>query len=169
MHFIERILEVSQSGVQLQILGMPIDITKNKTITDTIQNINLCKQLYMSVYNTIGDNLPEYIINFPILNHEKIDEDMRINAFYFITNQNKYNSNEIINTCDYFFYFFDRFPGNLELATVPQADILKFIETKDFIFPAVLYQKFNNGHSQGLVCTQFMAAFNIFRWGSKTF
>ena len=91
---------------------------------------------------------------------------MRINALYFINFQNKHNSNEIINICEYFLYSSGRFPGNLQLATVPQADILKLIETKDIISPAVLYQKFNNG--KGLVCTQFMAAFNIFKCGSKT-
>lgn len=42
-NFIKRILEVSQSGVQSQNLGTPIDITGNKIISDSIQNLSLCK------------------------------------------------------------------------------------------------------------------------------
>ena len=61
LYFIERIVEVSQSSVQLQNLGRPFDITEKKIIDDTIQNFKLCKQLYMSLHNTIGNNLLEYI------------------------------------------------------------------------------------------------------------
>lgn len=56
-------------------------------------NFKLCKQLYMSLHNTIGDNLLEYINNCPILVRGKMDEDMRRDTFYLINFQ---KSKEII-------------------------------------------------------------------------
>ena len=97
MCFIERIVEVSQSSVQLQNLRRPFDITEKKIIDDTIQNFKLCKQLYMSLHNTIGDNLLKYINNCPILVRGKMDEDMRRDTFYLI------NFQKVINMYDYFY------------------------------------------------------------------
>ena len=37
----------------------------------------------MSLYNTVGDSLLEYLHNCPIVEQEKIDEDLRLNAFKF--------------------------------------------------------------------------------------
>ena len=37
----------------------------------------------MSLYNTVGDNLLEYLHNCIIVEQEKIDEDLRLNAFKF--------------------------------------------------------------------------------------
>ena len=58
--------------------------------------------------------------NCPILKQEKIDEDLRLNAFEFLNFQNNYNSKELLNTYDFFFYKFGRFPGDLDLTKVFQ-------------------------------------------------
>ena len=94
-----RILEVSQNGLELANYSITAK-SENKTITDTFQNL---KELCMSLYKTVGDNLLEYLHNCPILKQEKIDEALRLNAFNFLNFQNNYNSKEIINTCDFSF------------------------------------------------------------------
>lgn len=38
---------------------------------------------------------------------------------------------------------FGRFPGDLNLVTVPLGEISKFIKMKDIIFPAALHEKFS--------------------------
>ena len=99
-YFIERILEYSQNGLKLRNYSIT-DKPENKIITDTIQNFKIVKELYMSLYNTIGDNLLEYLHNCPYLEQEKIDEDLRINAFEFLTFQNNYNSEELFSIYDF--------------------------------------------------------------------
>ena len=67
----------------------------------------------------------------------------------------------MINTYDFFFYRFGRFPGDLDLVQVPQGEIPKFIKTTDIISPVVLNKKFSIGDIRGVVCMQFMTALNI--------
>ena len=43
-----------------------------------------------------------------------------------------------------------------------------FVNTKEVISPFDLYEKFNSLSAEGLVLTQFLAAFNIFMGGDKT-
>ena len=81
--FIERILEVSQNGLELMNDSIN-DKSENKIITDAIQNFKKVKELYMCLYNTVVDNLLEYLHNCPILEQEKIDEDLRLNVFKFL-------------------------------------------------------------------------------------
>ena len=57
------------------------DKSENKAITDAIQNFKIFKGLYMSLYNTVGDNLLGYLYNCPILEQEIFDEDLRLNDF----------------------------------------------------------------------------------------
>ena len=137
------------------------DKLENKSITDTTKNFKIVKELYMSLYNTVGDNLLEYLHKRPILDQEKIDEDLRLNAFEFLNFQNNYISKELHNTYDFFFYKFGRFPGDLDLVKFPQDKIPKFLKTTDIISPVALYEKFSIGDTWGLVCTQFMAALNL--------
>ena len=82
-YFIERILKVSETGLELTNYSMT-DKSENKIITDAVQNFKTVKKLYVCQYNTVGDNLLEYLHNCPILAQEKIDEDLRLNAFQFI-------------------------------------------------------------------------------------
>ena len=70
---------------------------------DKIQNFEIIKELYMSLYNVVRDNLLEYSRNCPIFEQEKIDEDLRLNAFEFLNFQNNYNSKELLNTYEFFY------------------------------------------------------------------
>ena len=89
-------------------------------MTDIIQNFKIVIELYMYLQNTIGEFLIEYLHNCPISKQEKIDEDLRLNTFEFLNFQNNYNSKELLNTYDFFFYKFGRFPSDLNLTKVFQ-------------------------------------------------
>ena len=75
---------------------------KKKKKTDTVYNLTFCKEPYKFLYNTIGDNLLDYLHNRPTVELQKTDEDVRINLLFFLNFQNKYNSQEIIDAYDYF-------------------------------------------------------------------
>ena len=49
------------------------------------------------------------------------------------------------------------------LIPVPRGDIGKFIKAKGIISPQAIYQQFVNKNMRGVLCVQFLAAFNIFR------
>ena len=55
----------------------------------------------------------------------------------------------------------------MDLTPVPQGEVSKFIKANDIISPVALYQKFNSSHCHGLVCTQFLAALNIYLSGNS--
>ena len=61
-YFIERILKVSETDLELTNYSMT-DKSENKIITDAVQNFKTVKKLYMCLYNTVGDNLLEYLHN----------------------------------------------------------------------------------------------------------
>ena len=48
---------------------------------------------------------------------------------FFFNLQNEINSKEIINEFNYLFYMHGRFPGNLNLITIPQGGIPSFSKT----------------------------------------
>ena len=75
-------MKVSQSGLELINFSIT-NKSKNKVITDTIQNFKIVKELHMSLYNTVGDNLLEYLHNCSILEQEKIYKNFKLNAFKF--------------------------------------------------------------------------------------
>ena len=126
--FIERIHEVFQNGLELTNYSVT-DKSENRIITDIIQSFKIVKELYMSLYNTTGDNLLENSNNSLILGQENIDTDLRLNAFKFLNFQNNYNRKEITNAYEFFFYRFGRCPGDLDLVKVPQSELTKFIKT----------------------------------------
>ena len=100
--FIERIIEVSENdSLELENSGSDIDIDESRLIIDTIGDLNICKYFY----NIAADNLFKYLIYCPILKRDEVDEDTRINGFFFIDFQNIDNSIEISNAYDYRFIF----------------------------------------------------------------
>ena len=71
----------------------------------------------------------------------------------------------MINTFDSFYYNFGRFPGDLNLISVPQGEAPKFIKSTNIISPLALYGKYLSEDMRGLLCVQFLAALNIFLSG----
>lgn len=48
------------------------------------------------------------------------------------------------------------------IALVAKSGIAKFIDTKDIISPAELYKNVLSEDMRGLICVQFLGAYNIF-------
>ena len=159
-------MKVSQNGLELINCSIT-DKSKNKVITDTIQSFKTVKELYMSLYNTVEDNLLKYLHNCLILEQEKLCKNFKLNAFKFLNCQNNFNSKKVINTYNVFFHRFGRFPGDLDLVKVPQGEIPKFLKTADIIFPVALYEKFSIGETRELVYMQLMSVLNIFLGGDS--
>ena len=65
-----------------------------------------------------------------------------------------------------FIYKLGRFPGDQNLAVIPQGDTPSFIDTVDIISPNKLYKKFGTTDEHGLVSVQFLASFNRYLGGS---
>ena len=61
-----------------------------------------------------------------------------------------------------------RFPASKDITIVPMVVMPPFVKTNEVISPFDLYEKFDFTSTQGLVSTQFLAAFNIFIGGNKT-
>ena len=59
-NFIERILKVSQDGLEFTNYSIT-DKSENKCITYTIQHFKILKELYLSLYNTVRDNYTKHI------------------------------------------------------------------------------------------------------------
>ena len=80
--------------------------------------------------------------------------------YFFIDFNNQQNAYQIIRAYSHFFYELGRFPGNQNLAVVPQGNIPSFINTMDVILPNDLYTKFGATDVRGLVLVQSLTSFN---------
>ena len=94
------------------------------------------------MYTTVGHNLPDYLQNLPILEQESVAEYLRLNKYKIIDFNNAYNQSETINTFDSFYYNFGRFPGDLNLISVAQGNIKKFIKSNGITSHLTLYGKY---------------------------
>ena len=112
---------------------------ENKIVLNTTENLVLCKAVYNVTYISIASNQHEYLENIPKIDLGRIYEDLRLNGFYFIDFENEYNTKEIMDSFNYFFYVFGKFSSDLNLITIPQGEIPKFIKTNDAISPVQLY------------------------------
>ena len=83
-----------------------------------------------------------------------IDQDLHRNSIFF---EDAFN---------YFFYSYGRFPSNLNLITVPQGHIPRFLKAKDDISLNKLYRDFNRNECRGLASTQFFTVLNIYLCGN---
>lgn len=107
----------------------------------------------------------DYLYNLLLLKKENIGKDLRLNEYKFLNFDNNYNDRAIISTYDSFYYNHSRFLGNYNLTPFPKGSVPKFIKTKDIILPLAFYQRFLTEDMWGLLCVQFLAAFNIFLGG----
>ena len=75
---------------------------------------------------------------------------------------------EFLKLFSQFFFKTGRFPGSEQLAIVPMDVMPPFVKTNEVIPLFDLYEKFNSLSAEGLVSSQFLAAFDIFMGGDKT-
>lgn len=95
-----------------------------------------------------------------------ISEDMKHIGWSYVEFKNNYNTNEIIKPFEIFFIN-GRFPSDENLGPIAAGNIPAFIKTETPISPLRLYEKFRNTPAHDLVCTQFLAAFNIYVRGDR--
>ena len=108
-------------------------VEENQIIFDTIENLVLCKSIFNLVYIGITDNFCEYLQSLPQNAFEDIDQNLLSTGIFFENLQHETDPKEIINAFNYFFYMHGWFPGNLNLITIPQGEILEFIKADDVI------------------------------------
>ena len=102
-----------------------------------------------------------YLKNLPILEQESVHEDLRLNEYEFLDFNNAYNQSELINTFDSLYYNFGRFSGDLNLISVPQVEIPKFIKSNDIISPLAFCLKYLNEDVRGLLCAKFFSSITM--------
>ena len=105
--FIKSLLEVSTDQVHLSSLSNPNELS---ILSQTPENLHICKEYYNSVYHNIASCFQEYLIRLPNLFVEKIEDDININLFSNIELKNEQDPAEIFITFDTFFYKLGRFP-----------------------------------------------------------
>ena len=134
-----------------QIIGL-------KIFNDSIENLNIYKELYRDVYTTISLQFIDYLKSLPGHELHKIEDNLQINFFMFLVIKNDLNVEEIFYVFDQFYFKFGRFPGNI---TVPTANLPSFIETEIIISPVQLYKKFTSQEVGRLFFIQFLAVLNF--------
>ena len=163
--FIETILtacKTNNGGINNTINLKNINLIKN-----SIENITICKQTYLSFYNQILQYLTNMMSNLPVDERNEIDRDLqRHNYFINLDKTNDFSDHNIIDTfCD-FFQQHGRFPGSQDLIVVLKPEIPYFIKTNKVISTNQLYEKFSSTDARALVSIQALAALNMYYSGS---
>ena len=141
-------------------------IEENKIIYDTIENLIICEVVNDLIYIVIAESCHVYLKLLPQNELDVIDQDLHRNGIFFEDLNNETDSKEIINTFNYFFYSYGRFPSNLNLITVPQGHIPRFLKAEDDISLNKLYRDFNRNECRGLASTQFFTALSTYLCGN---
>ena len=159
-YFVERLLEqnfqVTEAGEIMLADGTP---QENATVSDSIRNVTVCKDVYNNMYGAVADCLREAFSYMDQESIGRIEKDLRLN-YFFINFNHKNNAQNLIKAYAHFFNELGRFPGSLDLAVIPQGSIPNFIQTTDIISLSNLYSKFKSSDVRGLVSVRFLASFH---------
>ena len=128
-----------------------------------MENITICKQMYLHFYDQVSQYLTNTIKNLPADEREEIDCDwQRNNYFINLGETNEFFDHNITGTFCNFFQQHGRFPGSQDLIVIPRPEIPYFIKTNKIIFTNQLYDKSSSTDAHGLVSIQALAALNIY-------
>ena len=98
-YFIKTLLEVSTNQVDISFLSNPNELS---ILSQTTENLHICKVYYNSIYHNIAGCFQEYLIRLPNLFVEKMEDDININLFSNIELKNEQDPAEIFKTFDTF-------------------------------------------------------------------
>ena len=73
--FIQRILEVCQSNNGGEFTKL-VNAKEAQIIKNSVENLTICKSLYIKFYNQVSENLAEGLQNLPTNELDKIDRDL---------------------------------------------------------------------------------------------
>ena len=90
LYLIRRLLEVF-TNLEFGIIVGASNPEKFKIIYESLQNLTICKELYISLLNSVADNLRKYFNYIPKEKLDEINKDLRLN-YLFISFNNQYNS-----------------------------------------------------------------------------
>ena len=125
-YFIKTLLEVSTDQVDISSLSNPNELS---ILSQTSENLHICKEYYNSIYHNIAGCFQEYLIRLPNLFVEKMEDDININLFSNIELKNEHDPAEIFKTFDTFFYRSGRFSAVEKLAVIPRGSIPSLVRT----------------------------------------
>ena len=114
-YFFKTLLEVSTDQVDISSLSNPNELS---ILSQTSENLHICKEYYNSIYHNIAGCFQEYLIRLPNLFVEKMEDDININLFSNIELKNEQDLAEIFKTFDTFFYKFGKFPAVEKLSVI---------------------------------------------------
>ena len=99
-YFIKTPLEVSTDQADISSLSNPNELS---ILSQTSENLHICKEYYNSIYHNIAGCFQEYLIRLPNLFVEKMEDDININLFSNIELKNEQDRAENFKTFNPFF------------------------------------------------------------------
>ena len=85
-YFIKTLLKVSTDQVDISSLSNPNELS---ILSQTSENLHICKEYYNSIYHNIAGCFQEYLIRLPNLSVEKMENDININLLSNIELKNE--------------------------------------------------------------------------------
>ena len=86
------LLEVSTNQVDISSFSNPNELS---IISQTSENLHICKEYYNSIYHNVAGCFLEYLIRLPGLFVGKMEDDININLFSKIDLKNEQDPAEI--------------------------------------------------------------------------
>ena len=78
------------------------DFDELRIFNDSVNNLNISKDVYRYIYTTIGFNFCNYLKSLPDHMIQKIEDDLKINFYSFIDLKNEPNFEEIFHILNQF-------------------------------------------------------------------
>ena len=94
-YFIKTLLEVSTDQVDVSSLSNSNELS---ILTQTSENLHICKEYYKAIYHNIAGCFQEYLIRLPNLSVEKMENDININLLSNIELKNEQDPAETFET-----------------------------------------------------------------------
>ena len=127
------------------------------------KNFKLLRQVHHDMYTTIAESFKYYLSTLTQSEFDEIDS-VRISSG-LNSLQNVETATVLLMIFNFFYFVNGRFPTTGVHTFIPRPDLPMEVVNGEELNIKKLYEKFRTTNSHALVCSQFLAALNIFFGG----
>ena len=134
----------------------------SKMIQAMTKNYGLLRRVYHDMYTTIAESFKYYLSILAQSKFDEIGSDVISSGLNSL--QNVETATKLLMLFDFFYFVNGRFPTIGVHTFIPRADLPMEVNGEELNIQK-LYETFRTTNSHALVCSQFLAALNVFFGG----
>ena len=134
-YFIKKMIGIGEKLTEIE-----FDENKNEIVRGVIENYKICRHLCGTRYSSFPGNFLEFV---SVLDHQKINEDIRINGWGLTTDIRDYSGGfDLLRSFNFFYYLSGSFPAKKVLLIRWTVKLDNFFQKTEIISPKVIFKLF---------------------------